>query len=206
MTYDLFSDEFENANIGEKISIPDSDILHFQGLFGSSDADNLLTRLKSEIQWKQEQIKLYGQVHDLPRLTAWYGDPDTTYTYSGIVVESLPWTQPLLEIKEKIEEVSGVSFNSVLLNRYRNGADSVSWHADDEPELGKNPAIGSVSFGEVRPFHLRHKTKNEKTKILLGHGSYLLMQGPTQHYWLHQIAKSKKILSERINLTFRRIV
>lgn len=206
MTYDLFSEESANPKIGKEISIPDSDILHFHGLFGSSDADDLLARLKSEIQWQQEQIKLYGQVHDLPRLTAWYGDPGKTYTYSGIVVDSLPWTQPLLEIKEKIEEVSGVTFNSVLLNRYRNGADSVSWHADDERELGKNPVIGSVSFGEVRPFQLKHKTRDEKTKIVLGHGSYLLMQGPTQHYWLHQIAKSKKVLAERINLTFRRIV
>ena len=206
MTYDLFSQESENPKIGKEISIPDSDILHFHGLFGSSDADDLFARLKTEIQWQQEKIKLYGQVHDLPRLTAWYGDPDKAYTYSGIAVDSRPWIQPLLEIKEKIEEVSGVTFNSVLLNRYRNGADSVSWHADDERELGKNPVIGSVSFGEVRPFQLKHKTKDDKTKILLGHGSYLLMQGPTQHYWLHQIPKSKKMLSERINLTFRRIV
>lgn len=206
MTYDLFSEQPENPKIGKKISIPDSDILHFNGLFGSSDADDLFARLKTEIQWQQEKIKLYGQVHDLPRLTAWYGDPDKTYTYSGIVVDSLPWTQSLLEIKGKIEEISGVTFNSVLLNRYRNGADSVSWHADDERELGENPVIGSVSFGEVRPFQLKHKTEDEKTKILLGHGSYLLMQGPTQRYWLHQIPKSKKILSERINLTFRRIV
>ncbi len=206
MTYDLFSEESENPTIGREIAISDSDILHFHGLFSSSDADDLLVRLKSEVDWQQEQIELYGQVHDLPRLTAWYGDPGKKYTYSGIKVDSAPWIQPLLEIKEKIEEVSGLTFNSALLNRYRNGADSVSWHADDERELGQNPVIGSVTFGEARPFQLKHKTKAEKTKIVLEHGSYLLMGGPTQHYWLHQIPKSKKSLSERINLTFRRII
>tara|TARA_R110002072_G_scaffold247825_1_gene406956 strand:- start:1527 stop:2147 length:621 start_codon:yes stop_codon:yes gene_type:complete len=206
MTYDLFADESPNLPIGTKVSIPDSDILHFHGLFAPSDADDLLARLKSEIQWQQEKIKLYGQVHDLPRLTAWYGDAGKKYNYSGIVVDSLTWIEPLLEIKKRIEAVSGVAFNSVLLNRYRSGADSVSWHADDEQELGRNPVIGSVSFGEARPFQLKHKTKDERTKIVLHHGSYLLMQGATQHNWLHQIPKSKKTLSERINLTFRRII
>jgi alkylated DNA repair dioxygenase AlkB len=145
-------------------------------------------------------------VHDLPRLTAWYGDPAKTYVYSGITVRSLEWIAPLLEIKRRIEGVSDYSFNSVLLNRYRNGSDSVSWHADDEPELGQNPLIGSVSFGEARSFQMKHKFLDEKRKIILEHGSYLLMKGSTQHYWLHQIPKSKRALGERINLTFRDII
>jgi alkylated DNA repair dioxygenase AlkB len=205
MTYDLFVDQPASPTTGKQIVIPDADILHFPVLFGTGEADALFKCLMAEIQWQQEKIKLYGQVHDLPRLTAWYGDPGKTYTYSGIAVRSLAWIDPLLEIKEKIEAVSGVAFNSVLLNRYRNGSDSVSWHADDERELGMNPVIGSVNFGEARPFQLKHKSKAEKAKLVLDHGSYLLMKGETQHHWLHQIPKSKKELDERINLTFRRI-
>jgi alkylated DNA repair dioxygenase AlkB len=206
MTDDLFAAEPASGESGVKIQIPDSDVQYFPALFSPSEADDLFSRLRSEIHWQQEKIKLYGQVHNLPRQTAWYGDPEKTYIYSGIKVHSLPWIEPLLKVKTKIEQVSGTRFNSVLLNRYRNGSDSVSWHADDERELGKNPIIGSVSLGEARPFQMKHKSKNEKTKIVLEHGSFLLMSGPTQHNWLHQVPKSKKAMSERINLTFRRIV
>ena len=186
--------------------MPDSDVVHFPGLFSPSEADSLFVQLQQKVTWQQEKIKLYGQVHDLPRLTAWYGDPAKTYIYSGITVHSLEWIAPLLEIKRRIEGVSDYSFNSVLLNRYRNGSDSVSWHADDEPALGQNPLIGSVSFGEARSFQMKHKSLDEKRKIILEHGSYLLMKGSTQHCWLHQIPKSKRALGERINLTFRDII
>ncbi len=206
MTYDLFADEPGTPGSGVKISMPDAEVVYFLGLFSLSEADLLFTQLQREVTWKQEKIKLYGQVHDLPRLTAWYGDPAKTYIYSGITVRSLEWITPLLEIKRRIEGVSDYSFNSVLLNRYRNGSDSVSWHADDEPELGQNPLIGSVSFGEARSFQMKHKSLDEKRKIILEHGSYLLMKGSTQHYWLHQIPKSKRAMGERINLTFRNIV
>ena len=206
MTYDLFADEPGTPGSGVKISMPDAEVVYFLGLFSLSEADLLFAQLQREVTWKQEKIKLYGQVHDLPRLTAWYGDPAKTYIYSGITVRSLEWIAPLLEIKRRIEGVSYYSFNSVLLNRYRNGSASVSWHADDEPALGQNPLIGSVSFGEARPFHMKHKSLNEKRKIILEHGSYLLMKGSTQHYWLHQIPKSKRAMGERINLTFRNIV
>ena len=184
----------------------DADVYLYPALFSPREADDLFDALRNDICWKQEQIKRYGRVHNIPRLTAWYGDPDKTYAYSGISVEPSPWTPPLLQIKKKIENVSGVSFNSVLLNLYRSGSDGVSWHSDDESELGKNPVIGSVSFGESRPFQMRHKSiKNEKQILLLEHGSFLLMQGRTQHQWLHQIPKSKKVMDERINLTFRNV-
>lgn len=206
MTYDLFADEPSSQKASQKILLPDADILHFPALFGVNAADELFERLIKEIQWQQEKIKLYGQVHDLPRLTAWYGDPEKNYIYSGITAKSLPWIEPLVEIKRKIEDVANFSFNSVLLNRYRNGSDSVAWHADDERELGENPVIGSVNFGETRPFQMKHKFLAEKIKIDLEHGSFLLMQGGTQHYWLHRIPKSKKLLKERINLTFRSVL
>ena len=124
--------------------------------------------------------------------------------YSGITVEPKPWTPILSEIKTRVEEVSNVTFNSVLLNYYRNERDSVSWHSDDEPELGENPIIGSVSFGDVRTFQLRHKTdKSLKISKELPDGSYLLMAGSTQHHWEHQIPKRTRQIGPRINLTFR---
>jgi alkylated DNA repair dioxygenase AlkB len=206
MTNDLFTDEPRTPESRVKISMPDSDVIHWPCLFTPSEADSLFEQLKQKITWHQEKIKLYGQVHDVPRLTSWYGDPDKTYIYSGITVRSLKWVDPLLEIKCRIEGVSVYSFNSVLLNLYRNGSDSVSWHADDEPALGQNPVIGSVSFGEARSFQMKHKSLDEKRKIILEHGSYLLMKGSTQNYWLHQIPKSKRALGERINLTFREII
>ena len=199
---DLFSNI--SSNDFQDIVIPDGDISICLNLYSSSEADNLFESLKVEIDWKQERISMFGQTHDVPRLTAWYGDPGKSYTYAGISVDPSPWNPILLEIKKKVELVSNVQFNSVLLNRYRSGNDGVSWHSDDEPELGVNPVIGSVSFGEVRPFQLKHKELDDvKEKIILEHGSYLLMKGETQHKWLHQIPKSKKAMGERINLTFR---
>ena len=205
MSYDLFADEHRTPGSGVKISILDAEVLYFSHLFEPSEANSLFLQLRQNIEWRQEQIKLYGKVHYLPRLTAWYGNPAKTYSYSGISITSLEWIDALLAIKKRIESVSDYSFNSVLLNRYRNGSDGVSWHADDEPELGQNPVIGSVSFGEARPFQLKHNTLDQKRKIILENGSYLLMKGRTQHCWLHQIPKSKRVLGERINLTFRLI-
>jgi len=127
------------------------------------------------------------------------------YTYSGTKMEPYPWTPTLLFIKEKIEKKTNINFTSVLLNLYRNGKDSVGWHKDDENELGENPPIGSVSFGETRPFQIRHKFRKElkKVEIPLTHGSFLLMAGPMQHFWEHQIPKTAKNIQPRINLTFR---
>ena len=199
---DLFSNTTSNNFIN--INIPDGDVSICLNLFSAQESDKFFEVLKNEIDWKQEQINFFGKTHDIPRLTAWYGDFGKSYSYAGISVEPSSWTDTLLQIKEKIESVSNVKFNSVLLNRYRSGNDGVSWHSDDEPELGVNPIIGSVSFGQSRPFHLKHKNlEGVKEKVTLEHGSYLLMKGETQHKWLHQIPKSKKEMGERINLTFR---
>ena len=202
MTLDLFADE---PGTPQEITMPDAEVVYFANLFSLAEANSLLNDLKREVSWQQEKISLYGKEHDIPRLTAWYGDSEKTYTYSGITVTSLPWVDRLLEIKTRIEEVSSFSFNSVLLNRYRTGSDGVSWHADDEAELGQNPVIGSVSLGEARDFQMKHRTLDERRNIKLENGSYLLMRGSMQHHWLHQIPKSKKPLDERINLTFRYI-
>jgi alkylated DNA repair dioxygenase AlkB len=188
----------------QRLSLPDSEITFYPAFFAADESAALLNALQQGIDWKQESIKLYGKQIALPRLTAWYGDPGATYSYSGLTVHPLPWTETLITIKARVENAAGVAFNSVLLNRYRDGRDSVSWHADDEPELGTNPVIASVSFGAERTFQFKHKTlPDQRHRLTLSDGSLLLMADATQHHWLHQIPKSKAVSAERINLTFR---
>ena len=141
-----------------------------------------------------------------PRLTSWYGDSDKPYTFSGITLNPHTWNKELLEIKNKIEPKCEVSFNSVLLNLYRDGSDSISWHTDAEKELGKNPIIASVNFGAERKFQIRHNETKEAIEIILNHGSLLIMKGELQHFWKHQVPKTKDVLKERVNLTFRVII
>ena len=206
VTYDLFSYSNPGRTNCSEIVIPDAEVFLYPTLLSYHEADQLFDTLKKNIIWEKQKIKLYGEVHDVPRLTAWYGDPNKSYIYSGIKLNTNPWNAVLLKIREKIEKISKIKFNSVLLNLYRSGSDSVSWHSDDEPELGRNPVIGSLSLGETRQFQMKHKFNRDlKQKILLQHGSFLLMRGKTQHHWLHQIPKRKNLKGERINLTFRLI-
>ncbi|MBD2520621.1 alpha-ketoglutarate-dependent dioxygenase AlkB [Nostoc sp. FACHB-973] len=182
----------------------DGEVIFYPNFFTIQESNHFFSDLYSSVNWKQDTIKLFGKKMPLPRLTAWYGDEGKSYTYSGIVQYPEPWNPVLKSIKSKIEKIAEVSFNSVLLNLYRDGKDSVSWHSDDEPELGENPIIGSVSFGATRRFSLRHKqSKDYKIDVDLGNGSFLLMKGGTQHFWQHQIAKTPKSIQPRINLTFR---
>lgn len=183
--------------------VHNGEYLFFKNFFSKTESENYLSSLIRTIQWKQESMNMYGKKIDFPRLTAWYGDNDKPYTFSGITLQPLTWTTEILEIKNKIEPVSKVIFNSVLLNRYRSGNDSISWHTDAESELGKNPVIASVNFGATRKFQLRHINTKEKIDIELSNGSLLIMQGELQHFWQHQVPKTKEIKTERINLTFR---
>ena len=202
----LFTDDLTTREYTRQFHITGGDLLLYPGFFGQSEADKLLSDLSTFIEWTQERGTFFGKEQALPRLTAWYGDAGKSYSYSGIRVDPLPWIEPLSGIKTRIQAVSGARFNSVLLNLYRSGTDSVAWHSDDEPELGENPTIASVSFGQERMFHLKHKhLKSEKLKLLLPHGSLLLMRGETQKNWLHQVPKSKREMQTRINLTFRYI-
>ena len=187
-----------------RFSLPDAQIDYWPNFFSPEDSGRLLPTLIESIPWKQNKIRFYGKESLVPRLESWHGDPGICYAYSGIQMKAKPWTQELLEIKNRIEKKSGTGFNSVLINYYRDGKDRVAWHSDDEKELGKNPIIASVSFGAERRFRLKHKThKNLKHDITLQDGSLLLMKGGTQHHWLHQVPKTKKNVGERINLTFR---
>ncbi len=166
-------------------------------------ADALLERLTNKILWKQESMNMYGKKIDFPRLSAWYGDKEKSYSFSGTTYIPNPWTKELLYIKEQIEPIAKANFNSVLLNLYRDGQDSMSWHADDEKELGINPIIASVNFGDTRTFQLKHNNTKEKISLNLSHGSLLIMKGEMQHHWKHQVPKTKKKKQPRINLTFR---
>ena len=148
---------------------------------------------------------MFGKEVLIPRCTSWYGDENMHYKYSGINNIPLPWTDELNELKAKVEQQANATFNSVLLNQYRDGNDSVGWHADDEKELGENPIIASINFGATRAFILKHNTTKEKIIIDLTHGSLLVMGGAMQHNWKHTIPKRKKVIDTRVNLTFRLI-
>ncbi len=186
--------------------LPNADITMYTGFFDEQESDLFFSDLLQGTKWRQDKMKLYGKDIDLPRQTAWYGDNDKDYTFSGITMNPEPWTPTLLDIKARVEEAAGTTFNSVLLNHYRSGSDSISWHTDAERELGKNPIIASVTFGDARRFMLRQiGNKDIKTEVELSHGSLLVMAGETQHYWQHQVPKTKANVEARINLTFRQI-
>ena len=187
-----------------KLQLPDSDITYFSNFLNCENANTYFELLKSSVSWRQDEIRVYGKLYAQPRLTALYGTNNRSYSYSGITMHPLPFSETLSDLKAKISGLTPSNFTSCLLNFYRDGKDSNGWHSDDEKELGKNPVIASLSLGQERYFHLKHKKlKDLKYKILLEHGSLLLMRGSTQHFWQHQIAKTTKPIGERINLTFR---
>jgi len=179
----------------------------WRNLFSDQESQNFFESLLAKTEWQQDEIKIYGRLLKVPRLSALYADVGKNYSYSKIVLHPKPWFPELLEIKERIEALTGLEFNSVLLNLYRNGDDSMGWHRDNEPELGINPAIGSVSFGVTRVFKLRpYIAKKPVRNIELESGSFLLMKGETQHRYEHSIPKTSLTIAKRINLTFRKIL
>jgi alkylated DNA repair dioxygenase AlkB len=170
------------------------------------EALELTEALLNGLPWRSQQIMMFGRLVDEPRLSSWHGDPDSQYRYSGISLQPLDWTSELIAIKQICEDLSGAKFNSVLANLYRNGRDSMGWHSDDEPELGPEPVIASVSFGAVRRFDLRHRITKETVQVYLGPGDLLVMSAASQRSWMHQIPKTAKVASPRINLTYRQIL
>lgn len=190
--------------IGIKLGLPDADISYFSSFTKKEKADYYFEKFLKEIPWQQDAITVFGKTYDQPRLTALFGNNGKAYSYSNITMHPHQFNKELLEIKKSVEAIAKVNFTTCLLNYYRDGKDSNGWHSDDEKELGKNPVIASVSLGHERFFHLRHKQdKTLKQKLLLEHGSLLLMQGKTQHHWQHQLPKTAKNIGPRINLTFR---
>ncbi|QBE63674.1 alpha-ketoglutarate-dependent dioxygenase AlkB family protein [Pseudoduganella lutea] len=196
---DLFSAE---ATL-QPIPIDDGELSFLSQLPLAQPNDVLLHRLLDEITWREETIYLFGKAQKQPRLSAWYGE--ASYTYSGRTFHPLPFTPLLLEIRRAVEDATGKRYNSVLLNCYRNERDSMGFHSDDEPELGAEPAIASVTFGATRTFILKHRKLAKTVKLDLTDGSLLLMAGTLQRHWRHGINKETKPRGMRINLTFRLI-
>lgn len=194
---------FEN----ETISLPQAEITYIPNFLPVKTADTLFKKIYAETNWRADEITVFGKTYKQPRLTALFSETSTTYSYSNITIDPEPFPLYLQELKRRVENVSKDTFNTVFLNLYRDGKDSNGWHADNEKELGKNPVIASLSLGAIRAFHFKHRfLTKERYKLPLLHGSLLLMKGEMQHYWLHQIAKTKKPIEPRINLTFRNLI
>lgn len=192
------------AEAGQSKGLPIEMLEYSPGLLDRDTSDTLLMKFIKETPWKQTVQKMWEKEYLTPRLTAWYGDAGTDYSVSGKISNPLPWTDDLLMIKALVEPLAGIKFNSVLLNYYRDGNDSVAWHSDKENILGKRPVIASVSFGQVRSFDIRNKQDHrEHYSVRLEHGSFLLMKAGLQDAFEHRIAKSVKPMKARVNLTFR---
>ncbi len=197
---------FPGQDEGQRFALADADVRLWPAAFEPREASRLFDELRGGIAWQHEEVTIFGRRRLVPRLVAWHGDPDARYTYTGTAHDPLPWTPPLEAIRERVRELTGHSFNAVLLNLYRDGRDGMGWHSDDEPELGRDPVIASVSLGATRRFCMRHRRrKDSRLELPLGHGSLLLMSGPTQHHWLHAVPKTRATTGERINLTFRNV-
>ena len=188
------------------LQLPDAELELQPHWLDPATADLWLQQLLAQTPWQQPQVRLYGRLHAVPRLVAWYGDAEAAYRYSGLSHQPLPWTPLLAEIRARVAAAAGQVLNGALLNYYRDGQDSMGWHSDDEAELGANPLIASLNLGATRRFDLRRKGQNRiEHSLLLGHGALLVMRGPTQHYWQHQVAKTRSPCAPRLNLTFRLI-
>ncbi len=197
---------FDTHDPGENLLPADGEVYLYPALFSAAACETIYQQLIDTISWKQEPIMIAGRSIMQPRLTAWYGDTDKPYSYSGITMYPHGWTALLQSIRERVEQTAGHGFSSALLNYYRDGKDSMGWHRDNEKELGPNPVIASLSFGATRIFHLKHiADKKLVRKIPLTTGSLLLMKGSTQYHWLHSIPKVSDLRGGRINITFRTI-
>jgi alkylated DNA repair dioxygenase AlkB len=196
---------FSKPNL-QSLPLADAKVQYLANWLDNETADSLLYLFQRELDWSEGEIKIFGKKIKIPRLQAWYGDAGTNYAYSGVIMHPIPWHDELQTLKARCEHQCGSTFNSVLANLYRDGQDSMGMHSDDEPELGIEPIIASVSLGEVRNFDFKHKVNGDKFRLPLEHGSLLIMSGKTQQYWRHGIAKTKKQIEPRINFTFRQIL
>jgi alkylated DNA repair dioxygenase AlkB len=187
------------------ISLVDGECYLVDHFLDKTQADFCFENINQNSRWHQPRVNLFGKQVASPRLAAWYGDPEALYTYSGMVNEPLPWFESLSQLRLQVEDYTGIRFNSVLINLYRNGNDAMGWHSDNESELGSRPAIASVSLGATRRFLMRHKRRKDAStlKVELHHGSLLVMKGETQQHWRHAVPRTRQAVKARINLTFR---
>jgi alkylated DNA repair dioxygenase AlkB len=189
------------------IGLPDADVQVDSHWLSPADADALFTTLRGAIPWEVHRIRLFGRLVDSPRLSCWIGDPGTAYAYSGTRFEPKPWPAALLPMRERLSRETGVDFNSMLANCYRDGSDYMGWHSDNERALGQRPVIASLSLGQARRFVFRQRSgSRDKHELMLSNGALLLMAGDTQALYQHALPATAKPVAARINLTFRRIV
>ncbi|MCH4551446.1 alpha-ketoglutarate-dependent dioxygenase AlkB family protein [Aestuariibaculum lutulentum] len=184
----------------------DGTVNYYGKLFNKKEADFYFNNLLNEIEWRNDEAIIFGKLIITKRKVAWYGEKPFSYTYSNTTKHALPWTKSLLDLKNLIEQKTGETFNSCLLNLYHDGSEGMAWHSDGEKDLKKNGAIASLSFGAERKFAFKHKDTKEKVELALEHGSLLIMKGETQTHWLHRLPPTKLIKTPRVNLTFRTIV
>ncbi|MCR8666544.1 alpha-ketoglutarate-dependent dioxygenase AlkB [Aestuariibaculum sp. M13] len=184
----------------------DGTVNYYGKLFNKKEADFYFNNLLNEIEWRNDEAIIFGKLIITKRKVAWYGEKTFSYTYSNTTKHALPWTKSLLDLKNLIEQKTGETFNSCLLNLYHDGSEGMAWHSDGEKDLKKNGAIASLSFGAERKFAFKHKDTKEKVELALEHGSLLIMKDETQTHWLHRLPPTKLIKTPRVNLTFRTIV
>jgi alkylated DNA repair dioxygenase AlkB len=194
-----------NTEITTNILPFDGEVNYYGVILSKEKANEYYTYLLHKIDWMNDQAIIFGKLITTKRKVAWYGDKAFPYTYSNTTKTALPWTETLLKLKAIAELKSGETYNSCLLNLYHNGSEGMAWHSDGEKDLKKNGAIGSMSFGAVRKFAFKHKNSAKKIDIILENGSLLIMKGETQTHWVHRLPPTKKVISPRINLTFRTI-
>lgn len=202
----ITGDLFAHLNDSGQNLLPQNGEVFYHGvIFNAHEADLYFDQLLNEINWQSDQAKFGRKIIKTARKVAWHGERDFRYRYSGVEKVAKPWTQTLIEIKQYIEEHSGSTYNSCLLNLYHDGSEGMAWHSDGEKDLRQGAAIASVSFGAERRFLFKHKQSKEKVAIVLAHGSLLIMQGETQQHWQHRLPPTVKVTEPRINLTFRTI-
>lgn len=199
-TLDLFQTEIINL-------LPFDGEANYHGkIIDAPKSDRYFDALMSTIAWEHDQAHIFDKHIITKRKVAWYGDAHFAYTYSKVTKHALIWTPELLELKNIVENITGKTFNSCLLNLYHNGAEGMAWHSDDEAALGKNTTIASLTFGAARKFAFKHKRTQQRHELILEHGSLLVMQGATQTHWLHRLPPTTSVANARINLTFRTII
>ncbi len=196
----------QTATTLEAIALDGGELRFAPAWLEAAEADALLAALQAEVPWERHRLKMFGREIDAPRLSCWIGDPGAAYTYSRVRFSPRPWTPALAALRARVSAAAGEAFNSVLANLYRDGADAMGWHADDEPELGPAPVIASLSLGAERRFALRPRAGGPSRALPLPHGSLLVMAGATQRHWQHALPRSAKVAGPRLNLTFRRIL
>lgn len=195
-----------NGPAWESVLDEDGQALLWRAFVASDEAAAITAELISSLAWRTESIKMFARDVPVPRLVSWYGDPGAVYRYSGVIHEPLAWPPLLSYLRERVEEATQAGFNSVLANLYRDGNDSMGWHADNEPELGPQPKIASLSFGATRRFRMQQRKTKRLVSVALASGDLLYMSGGMQKHWRHSVPKERQVDAPRVNLTFRRIV